>query len=84
MSDVASASAAGWPRRPAQPGMAVEPTAAFGFAALVSTLPAGSFMAHFRQGTAVPGNLLGEFPRARRRGACTAEREGGDSLLLSQ
>ena len=66
MSEVASANAAGWPRRPAQLGMAVEPTAAFRFAAVVSTLPDGSFMAHFRQGTAVPGNPFSEFEREER------------------
>jgi len=44
--------------------MAGKPAPAFGFAAAVSILPAGSFMGHFRQGTAVPGNLFSESPRA--------------------
>jgi hypothetical protein len=63
VSDIASANAAGWPRRLARPGMVVESTAAFGFAAVVSTLPAGPFTAHLRQGTAVPGNPFSEFQR---------------------
>jgi hypothetical protein len=66
VSDIASANAAGWPRRPAQPGMAAKPAAAFGLGAMVSTFPAGSFMAHFQQETAVPGNPFSEFQRGER------------------
>jgi hypothetical protein len=55
--------------------MAAEATAAFGFAAVVSTLPAGSSMGHFREGTAVPGNPFSEFPRAHWRGPARQSRE---------
>ena len=84
MSDVASANAASWPGRPAWRGMAVEPIAAFVFAAVVSTLPARTSTGHSRQGTAVPGNLFSQFPRSLAE-ACPAEGEReGDSLLLAQ
>ena len=78
MSEVASANAASRPRRLAPRGMAAEAAAAFGFAAVVSTLPAGSPTGHFRQGTAVPGNPFADFPRSLT-GACTVEQGGGDS-----
>ena len=63
--------------------LAGKPLAASPIVAVVSLLPAGSFMGHFRQGTAVPGSLLSEFPRSLA-GACTVEQGGGDGVILPQ
>jgi len=63
--------------------MAGKPIAAFALVAVVSTLPAGSFTGHFRQGTAVPAILFSEFQRSLA-GACTVEQGGGDSVALPQ
>jgi hypothetical protein len=76
VSDGASANAASWPRRLALRGMTVEPIAAFGFAAVVSTLPAGSLTGHLRQGTAVLGNLFSEFLHARWQGPAQQRERG--------